>query len=131
MNKVTIPREVAESIEELRNAGMSNWAIIAVANDPSEYSYVIDEKCLGEYSTTLSRFKERDKLLGALVNGYEIEQTPEERLRDIFIDVANKRLSARSDGEYYFGMMGGIRTALNTLGIKIVGINAYDGDRDK
>jgi hypothetical protein len=131
MNKVTIPREVAEAIEELRNAGMSNWAIIAIANDPSEYSYVIGEKCLGKYSTTLSRFKERDKLLGALVNGYEIEQTPEERLRDIFIDVANKRLSARSDGEYYVGMMDGIRTALNTLSIKIVGINAYDGDHDK
>ena len=131
MNKVTIPREVAEAIEELRNVGMSNWAIIAIANDPSEYSYVIDEKCLGEYSTTLSRFKERDKLLGALVNGYEIEQTPEERLRDIFIDVANERLSARSGGEYYVGMMDGIRTALNTLGIKIVGINVYAGARDK
>lgn len=126
MNKVTIPREVAEAIEELRNAGMSNWAIIAIANDPSEYSYVIDEKCLGEYSTTLSRFKERDKLLEALVNGYQIEPTPEERLRDIFIDVANERLSAGSDGEYYVGMMDGIRTALNTLGIKIVGINARD-----
>ncbi len=130
MNKVTIPREVAEAIEELRNAGMSNWAIIAIANDPSEYSYVIDEKCLGEYSTTLSRFK-GDKLLVALVNGYEIEQTPEERLRDIFIDAANERLSAMSGGEYYVGMMDGIRTALNTLGIKIVGINVYDGDRDK
>lgn len=127
MNKVTIPREVAEAIEELRNAGMSNWAIIAIANDPSEF----DEKCLGEYSTTLSRFKERDKLLVALVNGYEIEQTPEERLRDIFIDAANERLSAGSDGEYYVGMMDGIRTALNTLGIKIVGINVYAGARDK
>lgn len=127
MNKVTIPREVAEAIEELRNVGMSNWAIIAIANDPSE----IDEKCLGEYSTTLSRFKDRDKLLGALVNGYEIEQTPEARLRDIFIDAANERLSAGSDGEYYVGMMDGIRTALNTLGIKIVGINAYDGASDK
>lgn len=120
MNKVTIPREVAEAIEELRNAGLSNWAIIAIANDPS-----------GEYSTTLSRFKERDKLLAALVNGYEIEQTPEERLREIFIDVANERLSASSDGVYYIGMMDGIRTAINILGIKIVGINVYDGDRDK
>lgn len=131
MDKVKLPQEVAEAIEELRNVGMSNWAIIAIANDPSEYSYVIDEECLGEYSTTLSRFKDRDKLLGALVNGYEIEQTPEERLRDIFIDAANERLSAGSDGEYYVGMMDGIRTALNTLGIKIVGINVYAGARDK
>ena len=125
MNKVTIPREVAEAIEYAKSVHTS---LTNILNDVFNCGGSEDSKIL----PLVEYFGGNEELLmSALVNGYEIEQTPEERLRDIFIGAANDRLSARSDGEYYVGMMDGIRTALNTLGIKIVGINVYDGDRDK
>lgn len=72
------------------------------------------------------------KLMSALINGYEVERTPEERLLehyDLQLDFKYEALEA-FDGEYggvsvgeYEAHINGIYRTLDILGIKIEGIN--------
>jgi len=97
--KVTLPKEVAEAIERYRIRGASNKSIVSdVVNDFADDSLISFDL---------------DELLIALVNGYEVEKSPEEKVR-----------------EYYEGFSIGttsriaIKQTLNLLGIKIKEVNA-------
>lgn len=74
MNKVKVSREVAEAIERLRKNGHDNNSFI---EGHVKYGYELDEnKCLNELDTeTLAR---------ALLIGYEVEETPEEEILEVY-----------------------------------------------
>jgi hypothetical protein len=70
-----------------------------------------------------------DALIRALYIGYEVEETPEEQLQSAYlhhIAQSNSKDPNMPDGErvMYANYAHGIKFALNTLNIKIEGVNA-------
>ncbi|MCC8352557.1 hypothetical protein [Bacillus sp. AF23] len=68
-------------------------------------------------------------LAAALVNGYEVEKTPEEKVREYYEAVRNLReeryLAGDTEGKrFHAGALVGIHTTLGIFGIKIEGVNA-------
>ncbi|MFC8958253.1 hypothetical protein ACFTXL_01020 [Bacillus subtilis] len=68
-------------------------------------------------------------LAAALVNGYEVEKTPEEKLREYFEETKRTRderhLAGDIEGKrFHGGALVGICNTLERLGIKIEGVNA-------
>jgi hypothetical protein len=113
-DKVKLPREVAEALDSLRGKGYSNFTIL---------SYVINEKYIAHLPeiATIVKAYERDNfsfdtLLNALVNGYEIEKSPEDKVREYY-------RSLWSENRYDKPQLA-IRKTLNLLGIKVPGVNA-------
>ena len=113
----TIPRQVAETIERLRNFNeYTNANITELATRTGG--------ALHRDTVTL-RTIPFDTLLAALVNGYTVEKSSEELEREAH-DLIRKeyRYHARSsfgeDNAYAEGMC----DTLNHLGIKIEGVNA-------
>lgn len=85
VHKVELPREVAEAIEDLRNADLSGFGIMHFIDHISE---VKNHRWHGPLRV-LRKFTFLDTnqytagcelLMNALVNGYTIEQTPSEKL---------------------------------------------------
>lgn len=83
--KVELPRKVAEAIESCRTAGMSNMSIIK--------SLDVIPQLFRDYDSTVQsalivildfsrKLTAQDCLLDALVNGYTIEKTRDDRLRE-------------------------------------------------
>lgn len=126
MNKEILPKEVAEAIEKLRAEKMNNYAIMVCAQHAKcdENLLVIQDwafDCEAYSGNT-------DKLMRALVNGYEIEKTPEENVREYYesIERMAKRMHERADHEeesHALSELVGIKTTLNKLGIAIEGVN--------
>lgn len=122
MNKPTIPNEVADVIEGLRNeSAYQNVGIIDIAMRTGGG--------LHRDTVTLQTIP-FDILMAALVNGYDREMTEEERIhREIRVKYVEKRSSARLMGHAWHSRetsayADGIRFALDTLGIQIEGVNA-------
>jgi uncharacterized protein (UPF0297 family) len=118
-DKVKLPREVAEALDSLREKGYSNFTIL---------SYVINEKYIAHLPeiTTIVKAYERDdfsfdKLLNALVNGYEIEKSPEEKVREYYESLDKRPLCSEA---YGWHEAKAIKKTLDLLGIKIPGVNA-------
>jgi hypothetical protein len=111
-NKVTLPREVAEAIVGLRRLGNSTERIVKAASGELN----------GERSRILFHFAKEteenyDLILIALVNGFVVEKLPEEIIRDDYEQYDPGSL------EYRLGFRWGVEKTLNTLGIKIEGVN--------
>lgn len=107
MNKPTIPNEVADAIEELRDGhGHDNSRII--------YAAMRTGGGLSKYTITLQTIP-FDTLMAALVNGYEREMTEGEAL-----DKVAKEYHRSKGTAYAYG----IRYTLDTLGINIEGVDA-------
>jgi pyridoxal/pyridoxine/pyridoxamine kinase len=112
-NKVTLPREVVESLEKYKSKGESALEIIRIANGDR-----------GIWCPELMKFIEKENgvgdLLSALVNGYNVEKSPEDRVRDYY-----GRIKDVSNGDdIYDAQAYAIETTLELLGIKIEGVNA-------
>lgn len=115
--KVHLPRDVAEAISNLQQR-RANYEIVRsvfggyAGDDPNEnkifrWARVNDE-----------RFTE---LLSALVNGYEVEKSPEDKVREYYDDI--RALSEKYEEPYDKGTVDGIKFTLDALGITIEGIN--------
>ncbi|MGQ5176985.1 hypothetical protein ACSQ7W_11850 [Bacillus halotolerans] len=68
-------------------------------------------------------------LAAALVNGYEVKKTPEEKVREYYEKTERTRDERQSAGDiegkrFHGGALVGICTTLELLGIKIEGVNA-------
>lgn len=122
--KVTLPRDVAEAIEQLRQMGMSSYEIITgmeVAYDETdiegkEYYDILNDRYMSVRT---------DELMHALVNGYEIEQSPEDKLREYYAELKGTYDSSSGLESYRVdGMLQSVETTLAILGIQIEGINA-------
>jgi hypothetical protein len=113
--RVTLPREVAEAIEDLRKDHYDNRALI-------------DEIYEGAARPVLQAYAETnfDTLLNALVNGYEIEKSPEDKVREYYetsVSLRSNMIEAL-DRQYQSGVIHGILKTLDLLDIKIPGVNA-------
>jgi hypothetical protein len=121
--KVTLPREVAEAIDAAREAGKGDNRLIQVACSA--------ERILYDYDRAIYEWCRDDNLIrfvGALVNGYEVEQTPEDKVRELYqsVEIALDRIFDPKDREQIrlSGYQDGITDTLDVLGIKISGVNA-------
>jgi arginine deiminase len=107
--KVVLTKKVADALEIARKRG--DEEVIEVIFD-SENSYVSEEtKILNEF--------DRMALVHALMNGYEVEETPEDRVKDIF----DHALRNKDYSDYYLGQCEGIKIVAHIYGIKIAGVN--------
>lgn len=113
--RVTLPREVAEALDSLRRQGGGNYEIVA--------AFIKRRKEIPEIKTLADAFELNkisfDDILNALVNGYEIEKSPEDKVREYYEFV---RRSIRDD--YSDGILDGIEKTLDLLEIKVPGVNA-------
>jgi len=113
--KVTIPADVADLIGNMRKVGCTNEEIARVA---------MGNTSIPLYHEVLSQIP-FDTLLAALVNGYEREQTEEERAHAAILKEYRSAWIDAGDGdEHANGFTDGVEFALNTLGVKIGGVNA-------
>lgn len=119
--KVTLPREVAEAIEGLRRLGKDNRWIIEAANGVTTGTHSLKIR-----SFAYEDSENFDTLLDALVNGYEIEKTPEEKVREYYDDlyvIASNYDPGRRQYEAEC-KLDAVKETLDLLGIQIEGINA-------
>jgi hypothetical protein len=117
MEKVKLPKEVAEAIEKMLREGI-------VASD-----IVFDHVLLLHRNQAWPRFPQlnqisTDMLIRALYLGYEIKETPEDKVRKQFAYLASPNTGqCIEDAALKSAEADGIKFALNTLGIKIEGVN--------
>lgn len=112
MNKVTLPKEIADAMDRTfqhKTKEQISWAVFNIIklNDANLTS---DSVIIKNY------FKNEDLflLMEALVNGYEVEQTPEEKVREYFERVMNTKAPLPHIA---------VVATLDLLGIKISGVN--------
>ncbi|PAK29582.1 hypothetical protein CJ467_14385 [Bacillus velezensis] len=110
--KPTITKEQAEELKAYRRSGDLDIQILGAACD----------NVLGGKLAKLDLLT----LAAALINGYEVEATPEDRVREYFAELQEKERAAQSRG-VTFSLeceREGVINTLNLLGIKIEGVNA-------
>lgn len=129
MSKVLLPKEVAEAIENV-------WDKVVGGLGPRDS---VKHTWLTNWQTLCEEFPEQEPILleyfrenpvnyvESLVNGYEVEQTPEDKLREY---IENNRTWTDRPGDYaiserqrYVGRNQGVMMTLSILGITIEGIN--------
>ncbi|WP_303984853.1 hypothetical protein [Niallia circulans] len=119
--KPEITKEQAEAITYLRGLGRDDESILSYFGE-----YVRQCAVLNELS--------RVSLAAALINGYEIVMTPEEKIRDYYeSNYAKHEKSKPFSGEdhYTTGVSQGIKRTLEHLGIKIEGVNVDREEADE
>ncbi|MEB3692685.1 hypothetical protein VDJ78_00515 [Bacillus amyloliquefaciens] len=116
--KPTLTKEQAEAIESARGFG-HDWMLRSHAEYISGYSdRWYDGHTFDDMDVTT--------LAAALINGYEVEATPEGRVREYYAELQEKEQAAQSRG-VTFSLeceREGVINTLNLLGIKIEGVNA-------
>lgn len=68
MNKVKIPIEVADAIKQLREEGYEDYEILTTRIFPDDSPFSVIDYYIKQYGVAAG-----NRLIDALVNGYEIE----------------------------------------------------------
>ncbi|WP_176222081.1 DUF1642 domain-containing protein [Tuberibacillus sp. Marseille-P3662] len=118
IEKVVLPKYVADAIKELQKYH-DNQKIVYLAFKAGSLAKNI--QIIANFAA--DNF---DEFLNALVNGYEVEQTPEERIKQKFDHAYNIYLYNINPAGW--GFCEGVKTVLNEYGTKIPGINAPEDD---
>jgi hypothetical protein len=113
LEKVKLPRSVAEALDFVKVQSVWSSEIIKNAFDAYKTSTCSKRRVIASFAD-----KDAFKFCKAIMFGYEVEETPEEKLRKWFKDTKVNGYPA-SDWQ-----IDGAVHALNTLGIKIEGVNA-------
>ena len=125
MMKALVTEEQARSIEFLRGVGYSDEKIMSMYVDDAlgyiEMQHGRSVGCL--YDLDALRFAT------ALVNGYEVEKTPEEKIKEYYEEAlkCHRESEYEVDVEsmqYHSGRIDGVRKTLTILGVDIEGVNA-------
>lgn len=115
--KVTVTKEVAEAIESAKSI-RSEEVIVSMSISKS---FVGEQAVLNDVNPfTIAKI---------LINGYTIEKSPEEKVREYYDTCRSNWHTADEIGdlgqaEYLNGQSSGVSIALDILGIKIEGVNA-------
>lgn len=118
--KVTIPSEVAEAIECVWGDIMSG--IISATEPPVKHGWLtnwneLDDNYQAQQIVLWEYYKKHPKeYVAALVDGYEVERSPYDDIRELY-----GSYDARSD--YAVGARSGIIHTLSIFGIAVEGIN--------
>lgn len=114
--KVVLPKEVAEAIDNLRKQGITDYGIVV---GTAEGYLGRNRVVVKEYFREGTRAN-ADLLMQALVNGYEVERTPHDELRDLYYEMS---VAADSGSRYSHIGRRTVEKTLNILGITVEGIN--------
>jgi hypothetical protein len=127
--KVMLPKEVAEAIENLRedwqtanllNAGefvrVTNPSLLDL--DESHAGYPIAKYLSADFTNNYPKYT------SAIINGYEIARTPEERVLEYYLELHSKMLGTFAPRREEAAEIAGIEKTLDIFGIQIEGINA-------
>lgn len=123
LTKVTIPKEIAEAIEKTRRDYKSNYVILHQVRGSLVTPHHLTLK---HWAFDIRGEGSPDLLMEALVNGYEIERTPHEELREYY-EVIHEDIERNDYGLGLYraeGAAEGVLKTLNILGITVEGINA-------
>ncbi|MCY7794146.1 hypothetical protein MOB54_02750 [Bacillus spizizenii] len=117
--KPTITKEQADALLHLYSA---EWT----------KSDVLEYHATGEWLEHCYSLNDLDTLTlaAALVNGYEVEATPEESVREYYEKTKRTRDEKHSAGDrggrqFYNGVLNGIVSTISILGIHIEGVNVH------
>jgi hypothetical protein len=117
MSVVTLPREVAQAIENLKNKNFTNYGIISRlhegGNDPDS-----NMGTLYKYFNAVSGGAHPDTLIKALAVGYEVMRTPEEKILETY------QKTYKND-DHGRGFADGMIYVLDVLAMKIEGVNQF------
>lgn len=106
--KVKLPKEVARAIQGQVN---DDWTTIQIMRQAVRKEMMtVQNEPICEFANSDSGL---ETLMNALVNGFEVEETPEEKVREYY---------AHNNGE----ARNIIKITLNMLNIKIEGVNTYE-----
>lgn len=123
--QVILPRDVAEAVENLRSEGMTNWDIVNRAHgalstfpDVTIRMWAFDDDGGGD----------PDLLMEALVDGYTIQQSLEQKMCEYYKGLLNKAEKLRERGRYeaarlHYAERKGVERTLSILDRRIDGIN--------
>ena len=118
--QVLLPKKVAEAIESELSRGYSNQQILT-------YPYSNDYQPGSDRSIIQDFRKENfDILMAGLVNGYEVEKTPHEKLLVYYsylVDAENQLEQNNQSGSQFRQGWQSVEKTLGILGITIKGIN--------
>lgn len=121
--KVLVSKEVAEFLES-NNDGNPYWEDSLL--EQHTLAYINGFKGVKEEAECMKKFTPM-VLAKILINGYEVEETPEDLILKEYNRLKNLRIDDSSDGviknECIAGMHAMVYT-LNTLNIQVKGINA-------
>jgi hypothetical protein len=116
-SRVKLPRDVAQSIEQLRKDGFDSRDIIEIA---------IQSKgtVLYDYANNISF----DDLLDAITNGYDVKGTVHEEVRDYYREAQHvvwDYPDETEDPHYHrnAGIVDAVEFVLNELNVTIEGVN--------
>lgn len=122
MQKVRLPREVAEALDQIKS--IHKYPIRAVI-EKFKGEKIDDYPALSDYFEQ-DRSRRIETIMEALVNDYEIEETPEDKVREYFRhhyefgnDTSNGIYGHVEDRIKYETVL----TVLEMLNIKIDGVN--------
>jgi hypothetical protein len=115
VEKVKLPRKVGEAIEDMRAKGLPLNEIVE-RHINKDHILVNNVECVGFLST--------DTLIRALYIGYEVEETPEDRIRALFNTITPEgwKFNNNPQDSIYL-QRSAVRTVLDILNIKIEGVN--------
>lgn len=117
MEKVTLPKEVCEAIEQLRDELVTDFGIVDFSYLQEQYpeqARVISNYCSPFYGNSL------DVYLKAILYGYTYKKEPEEKLLERFLNI-RESLNKRNDifGELQLiAELDGIRETVRLLSEK-------------
>lgn len=114
MEKVRLPKEVAEAIVSFRD----------VYKPDAEYDLELIHNEGWPYTNTISEYvresrENMKRYFHALVHGYEVEETPEDKVRAKYKQWESERGAYKPNHYRIEGMM----FALETFGHKVEGVN--------
>ena len=124
MEKVKVAKEVAEALDMLKERLSDDRVLSLLSSDMKDREVA----CIYGKTFVDCRRVVRGKMspmdtARALLVGYETDKTPEERILEAFRKLPKKTYSCGCDNRE-FGEAEGILLTLNTLGIRIKGVNA-------
>lgn len=129
MEKVKLTKKQAEALDyllclwESSNGNVSEYVFKKLVKEKLDIGHEWKSDNFSEANTIPDKLFTR-----ALLDGYEVEQTPEEKLREYY-ELSNFLRYDKEDlvptvRQRMIGEQMGVRKTLNILGIKVEGINA-------
>ncbi|MCP8973133.1 hypothetical protein NMK43_08495 [Bacillus licheniformis] len=117
IKKPVITKEQANSIENIRREGVLNDEDIL--RNHGKFTYT--DACLNDLAFMT--------LAAALIDEYEVDKTPEEKIREYYEEAQRRCKARREIGDieglrYNAGRGYGVVDTLDILGMKIEGVNA-------
>lgn len=124
---VKLPREVVQAIKYFRNAeNLNNSEIVWQVHQIDQHTK--QGEVIRDYAST-----NYDDFLRSLVNGYEIEETPEEKVSELIKRWQDKLLEHKDDSQgssynRFSDRLYGARCILKILNIDIEGVTDHESN---